>query len=128
MQEVKKPDTTTATTSTSTAVSESAPEKFVVVSGVTAEVPQQVHEAISVIVDQVRLSENAAPEDMVVKQTLVRQHDTPSQVEKVQQVVENTKTGEQLLVSAVVNTDSKKVVVEDIKPVEDHVVKHLQTT
>lgn len=128
MQEVKKPDTTTTTTSTSTAVSESAPEKFVVVSGVTAEVPQQVHEAISVIVDQVRLSENAAPEDMVVKQTLVRQHDTPSQVEKVQQVVENTKTGEQLLVSAVVNTDSKKVVVEDIKPVEDHVVKHLQTT
>lgn len=112
---------------TETTAQEPVPEKFVVVAGVTAEVPKQVHEAISVVTEHVRQSENAAPEEIVVRQTLVREHAEPSKVEKVQQVVENTKTGEQLLVSAVVNVDSKKVIVEDVKPIEEHVVKHLET-
>jgi hypothetical protein len=33
-------------------------------------------------------------------------------------VIENTKTGEQLLVTAIVNSETSKVVVEDIKPIE----------
>jgi len=32
-------------------------------------------------------------------------------------VIENTKTGEQLLVTAIVNPETDKVVIEDIKPI-----------
>ena len=58
-----------------------------------------------------------------MKEVLLREHNEETKVEKVQQVIENTKTGEQLLVTAIVNPDQDKVVVEDVKPIEEHMVK-----
>ena len=61
-----------------------------------------------------------------MKEVLLREHNEETKVEKVQQVIENTKTGEQLLVTAIVNPDQDKVVVEDVKPIEEHIANHLK--
>ena len=90
-------------------------EKFTVVD---EHAPIQVQEAIKKIAEEVRVSEHITEKEMQVKEVLIREHDEPTKVEKVQEVIENTKTGEQLLVTAIVNSETSKVVVEDIKPIE----------
>jgi len=100
-------------------------EKFVVVQGVTEEVPQVVHEAISRITEEVRAIESVPVEQIKVVEVLVRKHDEEkphSIVEKVQEIIEVGPAKEQLLVTAVVNTETQKVIVEDVKPVEKEVV------
>ena len=61
------------------------------------------------------MSEHIPEKEMEVKEVLVREHHDETKVEKVQEVIENTKTGEQLLVTAIVNPETDKVVIEDIK-------------
>lgn len=90
-------------------------EKFTVVD---EHAPTQLQEAIKKIAEEVRVSEHITDKEMQVKEVLIREHDEPTKVEKVQEVIENTKTGEQLLVTAIVNSETSKVVVEDIKPIE----------
>lgn len=93
-------------------------EKFTVVDERAPEVPTQVHEAIKKIAEEVRVSEHIPEKEMQVKEVLIREHDENTKVEKVQEVIENTKTGEQLLVTAIVNSETSKAVVEDVKPIE----------
>ena len=93
-------------------------EKFTVVDEHAPEVPIQVHEAIKKIAEEVRVSEHIPEKEMQVKEVLIREHDENTKVEKVQEVIENTKTGEQLLVTAIINSETSKVVVEDVKPIE----------
>lgn len=93
-------------------------EKFVVVEEKSPEVTQQLHEAIKQITEEVRTTEHIPQKFLEVKETLIREHSEETKVEKIQQLIENTKTEEQILVTAVVNTETNKVVIEDIKPVQ----------